>query len=473
MESTIAAPARPDSNESSESSDSRETRDTPEAAEPAAEVAPAVEPIEALTFADLGLAPELLRAVADAGYVHPTPIQAEAIPLALRGRDLMGLAQTGTGKTAAFTLPIVHRLLGGPRRTRVLVLTPTRELCMQVEESFRKYSRHAGIDVASVFGGMPMEPQERALRDGVDVVVATPGRLLDHLERGNVDFEFLEVLVLDEADRMLDMGFAPQINRVVDQVSPYRQTLLFSATMPPEVEALARKYLRKPVVVQVGRRNQSTKTVTHAVYPVPRDRKSALLVELLRKPEMDTVLVFTRTKPGADRVVRHLEGAGIAAVAMHGDKTQAQRVEALEAFRSGAVRVLVATDIAQRGLDISGITHVINYDVPEQAEDYVHRIGRTGRAATTGDAYTFMAPDEIATVRLIERVIGEQIPRISVPGYDFGTTVEDGSADVPAGAPDRAEGTEESGLAREEVPAEAAPVRRTLGRLASVRPRRR
>ncbi len=380
---------------------------------------------EQLTFADLGLAPALLRAVTDAGYTHPTPIQAEAIPLALRGRDLMGLAQTGTGKTAAFTLPIVHRLLGGPRRTRVLVLTPTRELCMQVEESFRKYSRHAEIDVASVFGGMPYEPQERALRDGVDVVVATPGRLLDHLEKGNVDFEHLEVLVLDEADRMLDMGFAPQISRVVEQVSPYRQTLLFSATMPPEVEALARKYLRKPLVVQVGRRNQSTKTVTHAVYPVPRDRKSALLVELLRKPEMDTVLVFTRTKPGADRVVRHLGESGITAVAMHGDKTQAQRVEALEAFRSGAVRVLVATDIAQRGLDISGITHVINYDVPEQAEDYVHRIGRTGRAAATGDAYTFMAPDEIATVRLIERVIGEKIPRISVPGYDFGTVAAD------------------------------------------------
>jgi ATP-dependent RNA helicase RhlE len=373
------------------------------------------------TFDALGLAPEILQAITDAGYSTPTPIQADAIPVVLRGRDVMGLAQTGTGKTAAFTLPIVQRLLGGPRRTRVLILTPTRELCMQVEESFRKYSRHAEIDVASVFGGMPFEPQERALRDGVDVVVATPGRLLDHMERGNVAFDDLEVLVLDEADRMLDMGFAPQINRVVDGIPRYRQTLLFSATMPPEVDALARKYLRKPVVVQVGRRNTATQTVQHAVYPVPRDRKSALLVELLNKPEMDTVLVFTRTKPGADRVVRHLENAGITAVAMHGDKTQAQRVEALELFRSGAVRVLVATDIAQRGLDISGISHVINYDVPEQAEDYVHRIGRTGRAAATGDAYTFMSPDEIATVRLIERVIGQQIPRISVPGYDFGT----------------------------------------------------
>ncbi|MBV9881200.1 MAG: DEAD/DEAH box helicase [Gemmatirosa sp.] len=385
-----------------------------------AEATPAVP-----TFAELGLAGPLLDAVRASGYERPSPIQAEAIPIVLKGRDIMGLAQTGTGKTAAFALPILHRLLGGPRRTRVLVLTPTRELCMQVEESFRRYASVAEIDVASVFGGMPYEPQERALRDGVDVVVATPGRLLDHLEKGNVDFEYLEALVLDEADRMLDMGFAPQINKIVGQVPPYRQTLLFSATMPPEVEALARKYLRKPVVVQVGRRNTNTATVKHAVYPVPRDRKSSLLVELLRQPEMDSVLVFTRTKPGADRVVRHLEREGITAVAMHGDKSQNERVRALEQFRSGETRVLVATDIAQRGLDISGITHVINYDVPEQAEDYVHRIGRTGRAAATGDAYTFMAPDEIAMVRLIERVTGTEIPRISVPGFDFGTFAAD------------------------------------------------
>jgi ATP-dependent RNA helicase RhlE len=377
------------------------------------------------TFEELGLAAPLLATVRAAGYERPTPIQAQAIPLVLKGRDVMGLAQTGTGKTAAFALPILDRLLGGPRRTRVLVLTPTRELCMQVEENFRRYAAVAGIDVAAVFGGMPYEPQEEALRAGVDVVVATPGRLLDHLEKGNADVELLEALVLDEADRMLDMGFAPQINRIVERIPIYRQTVLFSATMPPEVEALARKYLRRPVVVQVGRRNTNTSTVKHAVYPVPRDRKSALLVELLRQPEMDSVLVFTRTKPGADRVVRHLDREGIASIAMHGDKTQAQRVDALEQFRSGQVRVLVATDIAQRGLDISGITHVINYDVPEQAEDYVHRIGRTGRAAATGDAYTFMSPDEIAMVRLIERVTGQDIPRISVPGYDFGTLAAD------------------------------------------------
>jgi ATP-dependent RNA helicase RhlE len=378
-----------------------------------------------VTFDTLGLRPEVLDAVREAGYTHPTPIQQEAIPLALRGRDLIGLAQTGTGKTAAFTLPIIDRLLDGPRRTRVLILTPTRELAAQVEESFIKYSRGSGLAVVAVYGGVGLEPQEKALRKGVDVVVATPGRLLDHLERKNVSFEHLEVLVLDEADRMLDMGFAPQINKVVAQIPPYRQTLLFSATMPPEVEALARKYLRKPLVVQVGRRSEAASTVTHAVYPVPKDKKSALLIELLNKPEMDSVLVFTRTKHGADRVVRHLERAGVNAIAMHADKTQGQRTKALEDFKTGRVRVLVATDIAQRGLDISGISHVINYDVPQQPEDYVHRIGRTGRAAATGDAYTFMSADEIAMVRTIERIIAQQIPRISVPGYDFGTVAAD------------------------------------------------
>jgi ATP-dependent RNA helicase RhlE len=376
---------------------------------------------ESATFEQLGLSAEVMKAVRDAGYVTPTPIQAQAIPLVLKGRDVMGLAQTGTGKTAAFTLPIVDRLLGGPNRTRALVLTPTRELCVQVEESVKKYAFHAPISVVSVYGGVPLDPQEKKLRAGVDIVVATPGRLIDHLERQNVVFDDLEVLVLDEADRMLDMGFAPQINRIVADIPSYRQTLLFSATMPPEVEALARKYLRKPVVVQVGRRSSAASTVTHAVYPVPRDRKSELLAQLLRAEKLDSVLVFTRTKHGADRVVRHLERENIEATAMHADKTQPQRTRALEDFKSGKVRVLVATDIAQRGLDISGITHVVNYDVPQQAEDYVHRIGRTGRAAKEGDAFTFMAPDEIAMVRQIERVIGQPIPRISVPGFDFGT----------------------------------------------------
>jgi ATP-dependent RNA helicase RhlE len=378
------------------------------------------------TFEELGLASELLEAVRDAGYEHPTPIQEQAIPLVLRGRDVIGLAHTGTGKTAAFTLPIIQRLLGGPTgRVRALVLTPTRELAAQVRENFAAYAAHTPFRVLDVFGGVPLEPQQDALREGVDAVVATPGRLIDHIERQNVVFDDLEVLVLDEADRMLDMGFAPQINRIVSELPRFRQTLLFSATMPPEVEALARKYPRKPLVVQVGRRSGAVSTVSHAVYPVPRERKLALLVELLKRDEMGSVLIFTRTKFGADKVVRGLEREGIAATAMHADKSQVQRTQALEQFRSGEIRVLVATDIAQRGLDIAGITHVVNYDVPAQPEDYVHRIGRTGRAATTGDAFTFMATDEISMVRLIERVLGQPIPRISVPGYDFGTLAAD------------------------------------------------
>ncbi len=373
------------------------------------------------TFASLGLAKELLDALNDAGYAHPTPIQAEAIPIALAGRDLIGLAQTGTGKTAGFTLPILNRLMHGPRRTRALVLTPTRELCLQVEESVRKYSKHAPLDVIPVFGGVSYEPQEKALRSGVDIVVATPGRLIDQMDRRNVDFSYLEILVLDEADRMLDMGFAPQISKVVEQIPRYRQTMLFSATMPPEVEALGRKYLRRPVVVQVGRRSQAASTVTHAVYPVRKERKTELLVDLLTKSHHDSVLVFTRTKHGADKIEKELSRKGIPTAAMHADKTQPQRIRALEDFRTGTIRVLVATDIAQRGLDIDGISHVINFDVPQAPEDYVHRIGRTGRAAATGDAYTFMSPDEIGMVRTIEREIGQEIPRISVPGFDFGT----------------------------------------------------
>jgi len=395
--------------------------------------APKVELVERKTFSDLGLIPVLLSAVRDAGYVHPTQIQAEAIPVALGGRDIIGLAQTGTGKTAGFTLPIIQRLLesvpeeirGDDAKmnhvVRALILTPTRELAAQVEESFRKYGVHSGLRVVPVFGGVSLDAQQKKLRRGVDVIVATPGRLLDHMERQNAVFDDLEILVLDEADRMLDMGFAPQLNRIVKDLPRFRQTLLFSATMPPEVEALARKYLRKPVVVQVGRRSEAADTVTHAVYPVPQHKKTDLLVELLKKEGMDSVLIFTRTKHGADKVVRALQTARIDATAMHADKSQGERTRALEDFKSGKIRVLVATDIAQRGLDVSGISHVINYDVPQQPEDYVHRIGRTGRATASGDAFTFMSPDEIAMVRTIERVIAQQIPRISVPGYDFGT----------------------------------------------------
>lgn len=380
-----------------------------------------IDALPTATFRDLALTEELLSAVSDAGYTTPTPIQAQAIPIVLKGRDVIGLAQTGTGKTAAFTLPILQRLQGGKHRVRALVLVPTRELAAQVKQSFVKYAKHTDTRVAEVYGGVGLAPQEKILRRGVDVVVATPGRLLDHMERQNVVFDDLEILVLDEADRMLDMGFAPQINRIVSEIPSYRQTLLFSATMPPEVEALARKYLRKPLVVQMGRRNEAVETVTHAVYPVPKAKKSALLALLLKKEELDSVLVFTRTKHGADRLVSHLLREGLSATAMHADKGQKERMDALQQFRIGKIRVLVATDIAQRGLDIAGISHVVNYDVPSRPEDYVHRIGRTGRAAATGDAYTFMCADEIPMVRTIERLLGTPIPRISVPGYDFGS----------------------------------------------------
>ena len=374
-----------------------------------------------MTFEELGLKDQVLQAVSDAGYQTPTPIQEQAIPLVLKGRDVIGLAQTGTGKTAAFTLPLVNQLIGGPRRTRAVVLTPTRELCMQVEESIHKYAKHSQLEVAAIFGGVPLDPQQKALRAGVDVIVATPGRLIDHLERQNLVFDEMEFLVLDEADRMLDMGFAPQISRLVGEMPKYRQTLLFSATMPPEVEVLARKYMRKPLVVQIGRRSSAAHTVTHAVYPVPGSRKVELLAHLLKDNDLDSVLVFVRTKMGADRVVRHLADEGIEATAMHADKTQAQRTKALADFKAGKIRVLVATDIAQRGLDISHITHVISYDVPQEPEDYIHRIGRTGRAQKEGDAFTFMAPDEISMVKRIELVLGAPIPRVSVPGFDFGS----------------------------------------------------
>src|SRR2546423_13560120 len=322
-----------------------------------------------VSFAELDLAPEVLQAVRDAGYTHPTPIQQQAIPLALAGRDLIGLAQTGTGKTAGFTLPIVHNLIttqlvganGEPvHRPRVLILTPTRELAAQVEASFRKYGKHTPLRVVPIFGGIGLEPQAKALRQGVDVVVATPGRLLDHMERKNVAFDELEVLVLDEADRMLDMGFAPQLNRIVSEIPPYRQTLLFSATMPPEVEALARTYLRKPVVVQIGRRSEAVSTVTHAVYPVPRERKTKMLVELLKEAQMDSVLIFTRTKHGADRVVRHLEDEGIAATAMHADKSQGERTRALDDFKAGENHVVFRTGIARSGLHALRISQGIN-----------------------------------------------------------------------------------------------------------------
>ena len=375
-----------------------------------------------ITFTDLGLSPPMLASLSRAGYTRPTPIQAQAVPLAMKGRDLMGLAQTGTGKTAAFTIPIIERLMNGPKGTRALILTPTRELCQQVEASFARYGEGTGLAVVSVYGGVGYDIQLKALREGVDVIVATPGRLIDHIEKQNVVFDDLEVLVLDEADRMLDMGFAPQLAKIVAAAErrPTCTTTGFRRYFRASASTSGGIVAEKSSVCRYG--CSAATTVRHFVYPVPKAKKTELLTHLLKDlVAADSILVFTRTKHGADRVVQHLLDAGFKADALHADKTQVQREQALARFKDGKVQVLVATDIAQRGLDISGISHVVNYDVPQQAEDYVHRIGRTGRAASEGDAFTFMSADEIGMVRTIERVIGQEIPRISIPGYDFGT----------------------------------------------------
>ncbi|MBI3801277.1 MAG: DEAD/DEAH box helicase [Deltaproteobacteria bacterium] len=373
------------------------------------------------TFADLGLRPELLRAVQDAEYDTPTPIQAQAIPVALRGTDLLGCAQTGTGKTAGFLLPILQRLAQGKRgRLRALVLTPTRELAAQIGESARTYGKYLPVRSTVVFGGVGLRPQEERLHQGVDLLIATPGRLLDHLERGNLEFSALEVLVLDEADRMLDMGFLPDVRRILRTLPTERQTLLFSATMPQEIEILAYQTLKTPVVIDVGRRATPVSTVRQVIYPVEPDQKRDLLCHLLKHGNMKHVLVFTRTKVRAERLARHLAQIGRRVEALHGDKSQGARTQALDGFRNGRVEVLVATDIAARGLDVEGISHVVNFDVPNIPEDYIHRIGRTARAEATGDAISLVSSEELDCVRAIEHLIGITIPRRLVVGFEPG-----------------------------------------------------
>ncbi|HXG60395.1 MAG TPA: DEAD/DEAH box helicase [Planctomycetota bacterium] len=390
------------------------------------------EPEATVAFETLGLHPSLLRAVKELGFEHPTPIQAKAIPPILQGRDLVGCAQTGTGKTAAFLLPVLHRLLEGPRGgTRVLVLEPTRELAAQVETHFRDLARHVSLRAATVYGGVAFGPQTQALRGGADVIVATPGRLLDHMGRGHARFDRLQVLVLDEADRMLDMGFLPDLRRIVAKLPRNRQTLLFSATMPPEILGLVHEVLRDPVSVDVvGRRPAPAAGITHAVYPVAQSHKTALLTRLLREPGMNMVLVFTRTKHRAERLADALQVRGFEVARMHGNRSQGQRESALASFREGEVQVLVATDIAARGLDIEAISHVINYDVPATPEDYVHRVGRTGRAQAVGDAFTLVAPEEEPAMRDIEKALGRTLPRVTLPDFDYGPM-----APLPAAPP--------------------------------------
>ncbi len=378
-----------------------------------------------MPFRSLGLGSPLLKAIHEAGYTEPTPIQAAAIPLVLAGHDLIGIAQTGTGKTAAFVLPILHLLSVAPpgapasRRVRALVIAPTRELVAQTEENVRTYGRHLPFRGAAIFGGVSEHAQVRALRSGVDLVIATPGRLLDLMGRRHADFSNLSFLVLDEADRMLDMGFLPDIRRIVGSLPRQRQTLLFSATLSREIEAITHQFLRTPKQVQIGRRAHPAETVTQWVYEVPRHLKPALLLHLLRRPELDTVLVFTRMKHGADRLARQLERGGIRTAALHANRSQNQRLKALKDFKSGAVRVLVATDIASRGIDVDGISHVVNFDFPAHPEDYVHRIGRTGRAHAVGDAISFVAPEDHGALRSLERFIGRGIVRKRAEGFDY------------------------------------------------------
>jgi ATP-dependent RNA helicase RhlE len=374
-----------------------------------------------MSFHALGLEPRILQAVQEAGYTEPTPIQTAAIPLVLAGHDLIGIAQTGTGKTAAFTLPILTRLAATPSAQviRALVVAPTRELVVQIDENVRAYARHLPLRVATVFGGVGERPQMAALSEGADIVIATPGRLLDLMRRRYGNFSMLQFLVLDEADRMLDMGFLPDIRSIVRALPQKRQTLLFSATFPKEIEALTHQFQRSPKTVQIGRRANPAETVTQLVYEVPHHLKGNLLLHLLRNPSLNMVLLFCRTKHGADKVARKLEQQGIRTATLHSNRSQSQRLRALKDFKSGSVRVLVATDIAARGIDVDGISHVVNYDFPMHPEDYVHRIGRTGRAQAVGDALSFATPDDTSSLRALEKFIGRGVVRKRAEGFDY------------------------------------------------------
>ncbi|MDR2188524.1 MAG: DEAD/DEAH box helicase [Azonexus sp.] len=379
----------------------------------------------ATTFAALGLAPELLRAVTDQGYTQPTPIQIQAIPLIINGQDIMGGAQTGTGKTAAFTLPILQRLLPfansspSPAKhpVRALILTPTRELAIQVFESVKAYGKHTPLRAMCAFGGVDIKPQIAELKKGVEILVATPGRLLDHVENKSVSFNAVQALVLDEADRMLDMGFIPDVTRILKMLPAQRQSLLFSATFSEEIKKLADNMLKSPVLVEVARRNQVSETISHRVHPVSEYGKRGLLTQLLRSGEIRQCLVFMRTKQGCSRLTRELQRAGLAADAIHGDKSQLDRLKALDAFKAGATQALVATDVAARGLDVDDLPYVINYELPHIPEDYVHRIGRTGRAGKTGNAISLVSAHEVGYLAEIEKLIKRPIEQIEIAGF--------------------------------------------------------
>ncbi len=373
-----------------------------------------------MPFNDLKLHTNLIKGIKELGFVRPTPIQADAIPPAMEGRDVLACAQTGSGKTAAFLLPILHKLIDKPRgTTRALVIAPTRELAAQILEDLNDLAVHTPITGASIFGGVGMGPQEHAFRSGVDVLIATPGRLLDHLRAPYAKLTHLEFLVLDEADRMLDMGFLPEIRKILRYVPAKRQTLFFSATMPPEIAALTGEMLRNPVMIQRERQAAPASGITQAVYPVSQALKPVLLVALLQRGDVKQALVFTRTKHRANRLAEHLVKAGVRAERIHGNRSQAQRTAALDGFKRGTFPVLVATDIAARGIDVNELGHVVNFDVPLVPDDYIHRVGRTGRAEATGDAFTFVSPEEDGNLRDIERAIGRRLPRVTVPDFDY------------------------------------------------------
>jgi len=374
-----------------------------------------------MPFKALGLHPLLVQATHDMRYEEPTPIQAQAIPAILAGRDLIATAQTGTGKTAAFILPIMHRLLSLPKKvTQALVITPTRELAQQIGDVCVGLGYHTQIGFGQLVGGMAMGPQQKALRAGAEIIIATPGRLLDHMRQSQTRFDQLHTLVLDEADRMFDMGFLPDIKRIVARLPARKQTLLFSATMPPVIAKLAKEMLRDPLTIQVGRRSAPAVGITQAAYPVVEHLKTALLRHLLRNLDMPSVLVFTRTKQSARRLARTIEADGFKVTELHSNRTQAQRTRSMEGFRRGEFQVLVATNIAARGLDVTHITHVISFDVPNVPDEYVHRIGRTGRAEAEGDAFILVSPPEEKSLSAIERHIGQRLPRVTLPDFEYG-----------------------------------------------------
>jgi ATP-dependent RNA helicase RhlE len=378
-----------------------------------------------MPFTGLKLHPNLQKGIKELGFTRPTPIQADAIPPAMAGRDVLACAMTGSGKTAAFLLPILHKLIERPRgTTRALVITPTRELAAQILEDLNDLAVHTPITAASVFGGVGMGPQEHAFRSGADVIIATPGRLLDHFRMPYAKLSGLEYLVLDEADRMLDMGFLPDIRRVLRHIPAKRQTLFFSATMPQEILKLTQEMLKQPVTINMERKSAPAIGITQAVYPVPQELKSVLLVELLKRGELQEALVFTRTKHRANRLQAHLVKHGIKAERIHGNRSQTQRTEALAGFKGGKYRVLVATDIAARGIDIEALGHVVNFDVPMAPDDYIHRVGRTARAEATGDAFTFVAPEEEGELRQIERAVGKRLPRVILPDFNYSARAE-------------------------------------------------